>query len=293
MIKSKFISWRLAGLLALAGGVHAAELSKIPAKMPAGSTYVALGSSFAAGPGITDLAQDGPARCGQSTDNYPRQLARALKLKLIDRSCGGATSVDVLQRGPLDLPAQLDGLTPNTRLVTVTVGGNDVRYMAGLSAAVCRSHPEALPEAARARACAAPSDFVLDQAFAKTADNLKAIAAQVRLRSPQARLVFVDYVTVLPAGAPCAAVMIDAADAEELRNRANRLARLTESVADQTGADLIKASDLTRGHDACAPDAWVEGFVQGHGAARGPVSFHPRLPAMNAIAAALEQRLGD
>ncbi len=288
MIQPKSISWWLAGLLTMAAGVHAATSGP---RIPAGSTYVALGSSFAAGPGITSLAEDGPARCGQSTDNYPRQLARALNLKLIDRSCGGATSVDILQRGPLDQPPQLDGLTPDTRLVTVTIGGNDVRDMAGLSAAVCRAHPDAIPEAARTRACAAPSDFVLDQAFARTSDNLKAIAAQVHSRSPQARLVFVDYVTVLPSAAPCAAVMIDTADSNELRSRANRLARLTETIAKETGADLIKASELTRGHDACAPEPWIEGFVQGRGASRGPVSFHPRLAAMNAIARALEEKL--
>ncbi len=280
----------LALLLASCGAVVAAPAPKLRS----GSTYVSLGSSFAAGPGITSLATDSPARCGQSADNYPRLLAKALKLKLIDRSCGGATTVDVLQRGPLDQPPQLDGLTPETRLVTVTIGGNDIRYMAGLAAAVCRSHPEALAEAARGRPCAAAADFELDRAFATTADSLKAIATEVRRRSPHTRLVFVDYVTVLPPGPPCAALMVSGADADELRARADRLARLTESVAKEAGADLIKASEITRFHDACAADAWAAGFVQARGPSEwGPVSFHPRLPAMSAIAIALEKKLRE
>jgi hypothetical protein len=103
----------------------------------------------------------------------------------------------------------------------------------------------------------------------------------------------VDYVTVLPKGAPCAAVMISAVDADELRTRAERLARLTEQVAQDVGADLIKASELTRGHDACAAEPWTAGFVQSRGPSEwGPVSFHPRLAAMTAIANALEQKLG-
>jgi hypothetical protein len=92
-------------LLAVTGPARAAGL-------PEGATYVAMGSSYAAGPGITTAAPDSPARCGQSADNYPRQLARRLKLKLVDRSCGGATTADVLKTGPLGLPPQVDGLTP-------------------------------------------------------------------------------------------------------------------------------------------------------------------------------------
>jgi len=274
------------GLALLCAGAAAA------AGLPEGATYVAMGSSYAAGPGITTAAPDSPGRCGQSTDNYPRQLARRLKLKLIDRSCGGATTADVLKTGPLGLPPQVDGLTPGARLVTVTIGGNDVRYMAGFSAAVCRQKPDSVPEAVRARTCAAPADFSLDAAFRDADAGLRAIVAEVRKRSPQARLVFVDYVTVLPPRGVCAAMPISSADADELRARAERLARLTEKVARETGADLIKASDLTRGHDACAADPWTEGLAPPHDAAvRGPASFHPLLPAMTAIARALEAKL--
>ena len=114
----------------------------------------------------------------------------------------------------------------------------------------------------------------------------------MRKRSPQARLVFVDYVTVLPPHGICAAMPISIADAEELRARAERLARLTETVARDTGADLIKASELTRGHDACAADPWTEGLAPLRDpSVRGPASFHLLLPAMTAIAAALEAKL--
>jgi lysophospholipase L1-like esterase len=267
-------------VLALLGGAARA------APIAAGSTYVALGSSYAAGPGITTLAADSPGRCGQSADNYPRQLAAKLKLKLVDRSCGGATSADVLDTGPLGLAPQIDGLTADTRLVTVTIGGNDVRYMAGFGVAVCRAHPDP------GKPCADPPYFDLSQAFDATAASLRVIAAQVRLRAPKARLVFVDYVTVLPPKGTCATVAISAADADELRARAARLAKLTAQVAAETHADIVKASVLTAGHDACAADPWVEGLVQGQTpAGRARASFHPTLPAMTAIAAALAQRL--
>ncbi len=282
-------------------GACAAALALLPAvpalaaPIPEGATYVALGSSYAAGPGITALAPDSPGRCGQSTDNYPRQLAAKLKLHLVDRSCGGATTVDILTTGPLGLAPQLDGLSADTRLVTVTIGGNDVRYMADFAVAVCRLRAQALPEAARARACAAPADFDLNRAFGAADAGLRAIAAEVRKRAPQARLVFVDYVTVLPPKGACATLAISVADADALRARASRLADLTARVAHETHADLLKASALTQAHDACAPEPWVEGFVPPGGppTERPRASFHPKLPAMTAIATSLARLLQD
>ncbi len=260
-------------------------------QVPPGATYVALGSSYAAGPGIATPAPDSPGRCAQSAENYPRQLARALKLKLIDRSCGGATTADILGTGPLGNAPQIDGLTADTRLVTVTIGGNDLRYMADLAVAVCRAHPELIAEAARAR-CATPAGFDLEKSFGMVEANLKAIAAETRRRSPQARLVFVDYVTVLAPGATCGVTKLGQADTDAIRARADRLARLIAQAAKAAGADLVAASALSAKHDACAADPWIEGYVVRPGGGWGPVSFHPRLPAMTAIAKALEAKLG-
>jgi lysophospholipase L1-like esterase len=280
-----------AAALAVALGAGAASAAGQP--VPAGSTYVALGSSYAAGPAVTEKAADSLGPCGQSRDNYARQLARLRGLTLIDRSCGGATTVDVLHGGQFGLPPQLDGLTPDARLVTVTIGGNDVRYMADLGVAACR-HKAEETHAAPTRPCPPPAaGFDMEQAFTATAANLRAIAAEVRRRSPQARLVFVDYITVLPSAAPCAVVSLTGADAEGLRLRAERLARLTAEVAREAGADLIKASNLSRGHDACAAEPWVQGYaLKANPADWGPVAFHPLLPAMTAIAAGLDRLLG-
>lgn len=279
MNRRKLSGVGVAALVTLLGGAASAAI-------PAGATYVALGSSYAAGPGITTLAADSPGRCGQSADNYPRQLAQRLKLKLVDRSCGGATTADILGTGPLGLAPQIEGVTAEARLVTVTIGGNDVRYMGGFGVAVCRAHPDP------AKPCADPPGFDLGQAFGAAETSLRAIAAQVRQRAPKARLVFVDYVTVLPPKGTCATVAISAADADALRARAERLARLTAQVAADAHADILKASALTTGHDACAADPWVEGLVQGQTpAGRARTSFHPTLPAMTAIAAALAETL--
>lgn len=281
-----------AGLAALLATVAFNDAIAVTAsKIPQGAVYVAMGSSYAAGPGITTMATDSVGHCGQSEDNYARQFARAHHLKLIDRSCSGAVSDDLLKANSSGLPPQLDSVTADTRLVTVTVGGNDVRYMADFAAAVCTFLPKGNMGRPPERMCARPADFDLAGAFAKTEANLKQIAVQVRRRAPQARLVFVDYVTVLPPGPPCTALSISGQEADHLRARAHRLARMTARVAKQGGADLIKASALTRDHNACSADAWVAAYVPADPSRWGPVPFHPKLQAMVAIAAALNRSL--
>jgi hypothetical protein len=59
----------------------------------AGSTYVAMGSSMAAGPGIPPIVDRGAMRSGR---NYPHQLAEALGLHLVDATVSGATTDTVL-----------------------------------------------------------------------------------------------------------------------------------------------------------------------------------------------------
>ena len=78
--------------LALGALYPFAALAQPASPPPAGSKYVAMGSSFAAGPGITTPDEGTPARCTRSKDNYARQLARRRGLKLTDVSCSGATT---------------------------------------------------------------------------------------------------------------------------------------------------------------------------------------------------------
>jgi lysophospholipase L1-like esterase len=90
-----------------------------------GDRYVAMGSSFAAGPGIPSYYEDPPTPCARSNNNYAHQLASRLNLNLTDVSCSGATTAHLT--GPRGaIPPQLDALTSDTRLVTLTIGGNDL-----------------------------------------------------------------------------------------------------------------------------------------------------------------------
>jgi len=211
-----------------------AALAAAPATargLPEGSRYVALGSSYAAGPGVGDKVPDTPARCSRSSLSYSRVLARQLKLDLVDASCGGATTANVLAPWK-ELPAQIDSLTPDTRLVTITVGGNDVRFVGNLAAGAC-----AIAKAAGQPAYWCPTLTPPTEAEWRQVEvAMGEIAREVRHRSPRARLIFVDYATIVPAEGTCLALGVSETSADLARAAATRLAALTARVAKASGA---------------------------------------------------------
>lgn len=103
--------------------------------IPAGSRYVAMGSSFAAGPGLPSRVPGSPRRAGRSTGNYAHLVARELGLDLHDVTFSGATTSDLLGPSTSGQAAQLDAVTPETSLVTITAGGNDVGFAPRLTLA--------------------------------------------------------------------------------------------------------------------------------------------------------------
>ncbi len=113
--------------------------------IPAGSHYVAMGSSFAAGPGLPPRAPGSPRRAGRSARNYAHLVASALGLDLHDVTYSGATTGDILGPSAAGQPAQLDAVTPATRLVTITAGGNDVGFVPRLTLASLPWPVRALP----------------------------------------------------------------------------------------------------------------------------------------------------
>ena len=273
----------IVALIALSPALGAAQQ---PVPLPAGAKYVAMGSSFAAGVTITSSADTPANRCRRSTDNYPHQIARKHGLHLVDVSCGGATTAHLL--GPWDeLKPQLDAVDADTRLVTITVGGNDVGLSRGLAARGCRTAAATAPAAASAETCDALPPLPTEKDWVELETHLRQIAEEVHRRSPAARVIFVDYTTILPPTGTCPALSLTAQQADEGRSINQRVVEITARAARATGSELVTASALTADHHACAAAPWSAGFF---GREPGmPAAFHPRLDAHTAIAQALDR----
>lgn len=254
-----------------------------------GAHYVAMGSSFASGPGIAPKQMGVPARCGRSAKNYAQQLAQLRGFTLSDVTCSGARTAHVLKAWR-EVPAQLDAVRQETALVTITIGGNDIGYIGGLINASCAALLERSPiqigVAPKCRPVRPPSE----KDYESLALQLTAIAQQVRSRAPNAVLAFVTYMTVLPPSGVCEAAPITLAQADASRTIANRLEAITAQVAQAHGALLIDGAGITSAHHVCAQHPWMQGY-SANPDWRTQVPYHPTLEAMTAIAAALDKAL--
>lgn len=247
-----------------------------------GARYVAIGSSFAAGPQLPPPKPGAPARCGQSMNNYPTLLAERFGMVLTDRSCSGATTDNVL--GPWgEIAPQIAGVTPDTKLVTLTIGGNDLSYIGNLFSATCAFNARALAASGtKTRAC--PGVRVPTAAdYARVEMQLSEIARRIKTTAPQARLVFVQYLTPLPANTLCAATPVSAAHAAIVREIGARLAEITGRVAQARGAIVVEMNQASATHTPCDPAPWMIGAPQGYDGKQG-LQWHLNKAGMQATA---------
>lgn len=266
----------------------------------AAGTYVALGSSFAAGPGIPPQVDRSALRSGR---NYPSLLAEETGLTLVDVTCSGATTAQLRHdRQPTlvgPVPPQIEAVTGDTALVTITAGGNDVGYLgmlvgAGLRGAVTARLPW-LPTVV-ARRLGYTVVVPPPEAFAEVRAALTGLVDDVRRRAPGARVVLVDYLTVLGTHATPGTVPLTAEQIAEGRRVASGLAASFAGAAVDAGADLVAVSAVSEDHGVGAPEEWVGGLawspsrppVPGFG---GPRPFHPTAAGMAAVADLVAKRL--
>ncbi|QZH74641.1 MAG: SGNH/GDSL hydrolase family protein [Erythrobacter sp.] len=272
--------------LALACGLLAGCATSAP--LAPGAHYAALGSSFAAGAGIPPLATDRPERCGASQVSYARLLADRLGLDLTDASCGGATTAHVL--GPWnELPPQIEAVRLDTRLVTITIGGNDLAYMGVMFAASCHAgmrdtrlvdpatgecREPVLPEPARVQALE---------------DDLARLLSEIRVRAPRARVVLVQYVA-LAGDSDCAAAPLSPEHAAIAQGVAAALAEASERAAERAGAEVLAMDEFSANHTPCDPEPWAHGLGDGFDPAQG-APWHPSREGHAAIAQELARLL--
>ncbi|MCV7230176.1 SGNH/GDSL hydrolase family protein [Mycolicibacterium komossense] len=239
---------------------------------------------MAAGPGIPPRVAGSPFRAARSARNYPHLIARVLELDLVDVTYSGATTLNLLDEPQNGTPPQIDTLDGTESLVTITIGGNDVGYVPALMAA-------ALPRAVRRLPLVGPrirsalDPVARDQALSLVGDALSTVGNEVRRRAPLARVVFVDYLTLLPP-ADTPAPPLTAEEADLGRHIADELAEITASVAAETGCEIARASRASRDHHAWSTEPWAEGAGSAVAALlnRGPAPFHPNAAGMRAVA---------
>jgi lysophospholipase L1-like esterase len=259
-------------------------------------SYVALGDSYTAGLGVPK--QTGAiAGCGQSTGSYPYLVARRLRLELTDMSCSSATIADMTAAQPTRQgtnPAQLSALSSDAALVTVSIGGNDI----GIIGIVTKcAELDLLPTLIRGRGSSTLTPCEdhytsgggdqIRQRIQAVSGHLADTLAQIKDRSPRARVYVVGYPDLLPTGGGgCGDTMgITSSDIAFLDQEELRLNAVLKEVAHAAGDGYVDTYTPSEGHDACsAPGSrWLEPLLPSAPAA----PLHPNAAGEQMMAGAV------
>lgn len=254
-------------------------------RTPSGrAEYVALGSSFAAGADLGPLQDNSPLLCARSKSGYPSQLARMHDLSIVDMSCGGAKTRHLLYGGQFFQGPQVRTIDRHTRLVTITVGGNDLGYSSDLSMLAAR-HTGTLFGWSVRQFWAGPK-AASERDYVGLRRQLISTIRAIKTRAPDAIVVLATYPAILPPTGTCAQLGLNEAEADLMREVATRFAALSRSAAGQTGALFVDMHVLGAAHHACSASPWTYGWTDADLA-----PFHPNRQGARATADAIASAL--
>jgi len=237
---------RRTGALALAVVLAGIILLSACEPAPTPDTYVSIGDSMVAGPGVPEQIVEAGA-CLRSTQNLGHKVEPLIGVsRLVDVSCSGATTRDLLD-------TQLAAVDARTKVLTITIGYNDIDY----SGIVTTCTP--------VNTCTAgfvhDGRDVISERIAAYAPKLDAVLVEAKRRAPQAVIVVVPYVPLFATGAGCLPSSPLPWDLPYLQAKFAELNATMKARALANGARYVDAVANATGHDICSADRWIEGII--------------------------------
>jgi lysophospholipase L1-like esterase len=246
--------------------------------------YVALGDSFTAGPFVPVQRLD-PLGCFRSTGNYPSLVADRLGVaEFTDVSCSGAVTESMTAPQPVLLgvnPPQFDALRPDTDLVTVGIVGNDVGFVDIFFTCAQLSFTDPAGDPCRQQVTADGVDEFAAR-IDEVAPRLAAVLQGIRERSPDAAVVLVGYLRILPPADGCFPIVpIARGDVAYLDGIQQQLTAMMAEQAEDNDALFVDAYAGSLGRDTCQGPftRWVEGVFPTMPA----FPVHPNASGMRAV----------
>jgi lysophospholipase L1-like esterase len=255
------------------------------------SPYVALGDSYSSAAGVQPFVPGSPPACSRSQLNYPHDIAAATGADdFTDVTCSGARTSDFFASQSPGVAPQLDAVTKETKLVTMTIGGNDGGAFSGiLNACVSASLTSGsiFGNPCQQKYGSTFNDIVADQTYPNLVNALTA----VHKKAPSATVVILGYPRVLPdTGVPACypSMPISMGDVPYVVDWAKTLNSAVEKAAVETGSRYIDMSASSFGHDACQLPGtrWIEPLSN-------PINASPVHPNAAGEAAMAEQTLAQ
>lgn len=276
-----FRSWAALLLALTLGAACSADKASSPQAAATTTTtrpplhYVSLGDSYSAGGGLPG----GVRPCGRTPAAYPALVAQRAGLIGSEHACNGATTADVLEREQVPgAGRQIDAVPTDADVVTISIGGNDIGFADVMTDCVLNPQP------------CTRLDAQVSRDLAALPPRLDTIYREIHRRAPKAALLVVGYPQLVvdpgpSSTTPCAGLTPD--EALWVRQKGDELARVIRTAAESAGARYVDASTAFAGHEACAPEPWMEGvsFVNIAG------SFHPNAAGQERFAQLVQAAL--
>jgi len=242
--------------------------------------YAALGDSYASGAGVPNTVDQ---TCSRSDRNYPALVNSALTPGTRqDVTCGGATTEDLNSAQFPSVAPQLDALSKDTDLVTLTIGGNDIGFGDIIVRCVSLGLLNPLGSPCKTSYTWTGHDE-LAVTIENTAPKISKALDDIRGRAPHAKILVTGYPAILPDdGSNCPSVVsIAKGDAPWLRDTHKHLNSMIAKQAAEHGAVYVDTYSKSVGHDVCKPvgTRWVEPLITNAAA-----PFHPNAAGEKSMA---------
>ncbi|WP_216353437.1 SGNH/GDSL hydrolase family protein [Streptomyces sp. JHA26] len=266
----------------LSAGVASATAPVTAASAADPLQYVALGDSYAAAPLVPPTDPHDPA-CLRSLAGYPRIAAEALGAKLTDVSCSAATTAHLSTAQYPGTAPQYAALTPDTDIVSITIGGNDTDLFGEALKCINVLPPPHGTSCAEENA-AGGTDRIRARIDAWAPTFATALDGIAR-RAPHAEIFVVGYGNYLRPDGCYPTQPYWKQDANHLQGAINHLGAVLKQTAEAHGAVFVDTYTPGIGHDICADpaDRYFEGLLP----TRPAAPLHPNASGARAIGNAL------
>jgi len=231
----------LALVLAFAGTALAAD------------KYVALGDSYSSGTGTGSYSLS--SSCMRSTYAYPYLVAQQrANTALTFVACSGAKTTDLMNN-------QISSVTSDTKIVTVTIGGNDAGFSSVIISCVTIG-------------CGSANANAQNYIQNTLPGRLNTVYSAIATRAPTAQVVVLGYPRLFSSSGCLGTTGITSAERTALNQTADLLRNTISARAAAYGFTFKDAIPPFVGHAVCAGSAWLNGlniFATSE-------SFHPNRP---------------
>jgi lysophospholipase L1-like esterase len=252
-------------------------------------TYVALGDSYSAASGVLPPDPTASLLCLRSTRNYPHVLAAETGAQLTDVTCGAAETKHFTTAQYPGVPPQVDAVTADTDLITMTIGGNDSGVFVN---AILACGLAGLSTLGHGSPCANQYGSSFEDTIRTTTyPALVSALNAVRAKAPSAEVAILGYPWILPPTTGCFPKMpVATGDVPYLRSLQTTLNDAARRAAAATGVTYVDLGAASEGHDACQPVGvrWIEPVLT----TTNPVVVHPNALGERNMAAQAVQALG-